>query len=144
MPVLVSVAATPLAPQIMADMEKVYVDSPEFASGTAAAQALADATQAGETLYLGVFNGHNISAVLVRGENENRHMRFLCVHHATRGRGVAERLVAEVRRLEKERGARWLEADFDLTQEGVSEMLLDLGFIPHGDNGHYRALIEAD
>ena len=44
--------------------------------------------------------------------------------------GVAERLVAEVRRIEQERGVRWLEADFDLSQEGVSEMLLDLGFIP--------------
>jgi ribosomal protein S18 acetylase RimI-like enzyme len=144
MPVLVSVAASPLTPQVMADMEKVYADSPEFASGAAAAQVLAEATQAGETLYLGVFNGHNISSVLVRGENDSRHMRFLCVHHATRGRGVAERLVAEVRRIEQERGVRWLEADFDLSQEGVSEMLLDLGFIPHADTRCYRALIASD
>ena len=114
MPVLVSVAAAPLSPQVMADMEKVYVDSPEFASGAAAAEVLADATSDGDTLYLGVFNGHNISAVLVRGDGDSRSMRYLCVHHATRGRGVAERLVAEVRRLEQERGTRWLEADFDL------------------------------
>lgn len=144
MPVLVSVAAAPLSPQVMADMEKVYVDSPEFASGAAAAEVLADATSDGDTLYLGVFNGHNISAVLVRGESDSRAMRYLCVHHATRGRGVAERLVAEVRRLEQERGTRWLEADFDLAQEGVPEMLLDLGFIPHGETGRYRALIAAD
>lgn len=144
MPVLVSVATAPLAPQVMADMEKVYGDSPEFASGAAAAAVLADATNDGDTLYLGVFNGHNISAVLVRGESDSRAMRYLCVHYATRGRGVAERLVAEVRRLEQERGTRWLEADFDLTQEGVPEMLLDLGFIPHGETGRYRALIAAD
>jgi GNAT superfamily N-acetyltransferase len=144
MPVSVSVAVAPLTPSIMVDMEKVYADSPEFESGAEAAQALADATRDGEALYLGMFNGHNISAVVVRGEREVRHMRFLCVHHATRGRGVAERLIAEVRRLEQEAGTRWLEADFNLAQEGVPEMLLDLGFIPHGDAGHYRALIGAD
>lgn len=144
MPVIVSVAAAPLSAQIAADMEKVYADSSEFASGAAAAQVLSDAVSDGDTLYLGVFNGHYISAVLVRGEGENRFMRYLCVHQATRGRGVAERLVAEVRRLEKENGTRWLAADFDLTQEGIPEMLLDLGFIPHGEGGTYRALVEAD
>ncbi len=30
-----------------------------------------------------------------------------------------------------------LEADFDLSQEGVPDMLLALGFIPHGQ-GNYR------
>lgn len=142
MPVLVSVAAAPLSSHIAADLEKVYADSPEFASAAAATQVLADAVSDGDTLYVGVFNGHYIAAVLVRGESETRHMRYLCVHQATRGRGVAERLVEEVRRLELERKTRWLEADFDLTQEGVPEMLLAMGFIPHGQEGHYRCLIE--
>lgn len=144
MPVIVSVAAAPLSSQIAADMEKTYADSPEFASGASARDVLADAVNEGDTLYVGVFNGHYIAAVLVRGEGDSRHMRYLCVHQATRGRGVAERLVAEVRRLEKERGTRWLEADFDLAQEGVPDMLMDLGFIPHGESGIYRALVEAD
>jgi len=141
MPVLVTVAAPPLSPQIAADLGKVYADSPEFSSAAAGVRVLADALSDGDTLYLGVFNGHYIAAVLVRGETETRHMRYLCVHQATRGRGVAERLVEEVRRLELEHSTRWLEADFDLTQEGVPEMLLAMGFIPHGPQGNYRSLI---
>lgn len=144
MPVLVSVAAHPLSSQIAEELEKVYADSPEFANGANAVQALEEAALDGESLYLGVFNDHVIASVLVRGDSESRHMRYLCVHHATRGRGVADRLVAEVRRLEKEQGTRWLATDFDLTQEGIPEMLLDLGFIPHGETGHYRALVATD
>lgn len=143
MPVLVTVASAPLSPQIAADLEKVYADSPEFSSGAAAIKVLGDALSDGDTLYLGVFNGHYIAAVLVRGDTDTRHMRYLCVHQATRGRGVAERLVEEVRRLEQERNTRWLEADFDLTQEGIPEMLLAMSFIPHGTQGSYRSLIDA-
>ena len=142
MPVLVSVAAAPLSAHIAADLEKVYADSPEFVSAAAAVQVLADAITDGDTLYVGVFNGHYIASVLVRGETDTRYLRYLCVHHATRGRGVADRLVEEVRRLELERKTRWLEADFDLTQEGVPEMLLAMGFIPHGQQGQYRCLID--
>lgn len=140
MPVVVTIAAAPLSPEMGRDLVRIYADSPEFASAEAARLVLADAVADGDTLYTGVFNGHHIAAVLVRGAGETRYLRYLCVHQANRDRGVAERLVAEVRRFEAERGTRWLEADFDLTQEGIPEMLLALGFIPHGQ-GNHRCLI---
>lgn len=137
MPVAVEVASSPLSSALENDLTRIYTDYPGFASGAAAVAVLREAVAAGDTLYTGIFNAHHIGAVLVRGDGEVRHMRYLCVHDATRGRGVAERLVAEMRRLEQARGAQWLEADFDLSQEGVPDMLLALGFIPHGE-GNYR------
>ncbi|MFZ5561495.1 MAG: acetyl-CoA sensor PanZ family protein [Pseudomonadota bacterium] len=141
MPVAVEIAAAPLPESLAAELARIYADFPDFASPAAAVAVLRDAVAGGDTLYTGVFNQRHIAAVLVRGEGETRHLRYLAVHPATRGRGVAERLVAEVRRLEAERGTQWLEADFDHSREGVPEMLLALGFIPHGDQGNYRCRV---
>lgn len=141
MPVAVAAVAAPLAADLLQDLQRVYADYPVFASPEDALEVLQQGLAAGGTLYTGLFNARHIAAVLVVGEGEVRGMRYLSVHHATRGRGVAERLVAEVRRLEAGRGAQWLEADFDLSQEGIPEMLLALGFIPHGDN-NYRCRLQ--
>lgn len=138
MPVVVELAAPPLDETVAAELLRIYSDSPDFASPEAAVAVLRDAVAEGDSLYLGIFNAHPIAAVLARGAGETRHLRYLAVHPATRGRGVAERLLAEVRRLESARGAQWLEADFNLDQAGVSDMLLALGFIPHGQ-GAYRS-----
>ncbi len=137
MPVAVEVVSPPLSLALEHDLARIYANYPGFASAEAAMEVLRDALAAGDTLYTGLFNAHHIAAVLVRGEGEVRHMRYLCVHGATRRRGVAERLVDEMRRLEMGRGTQWLEADFDLAQEGVPEVLLALGFIPHA-GGNYR------
>lgn len=142
MPVAVELAAAPLDEGLAAELVRIYEDSPDFTSGEAALAVLRDAVAAGDSLYTGVFNKRHIAAVLVRGEGETRHLRYLAVHPATRGRGVAERLVGEVRRLEAERGTTWLEADFDLSQEGVPDMLLAMGFIPHGSGGNYRCRVD--
>jgi GNAT superfamily N-acetyltransferase len=137
MPVVVERARAPLDETLAAELARIYVDSPDFTSPEAAAAVLRDAVADGDVLYMGLFNARHIAAVLVRGSGETRYLRYLGVHPATRGRGVAERLVAEVRRLEAERGAHWLVADFDLSRQGVTDMLLALGFIPHGQ-GNYR------
>ena len=139
MPVLVERATAPLDQALVDELARIYTDSPDFASPQAAQAVLMDAVAAGDVLYAAVFNGRHIAAVLVRGQGATRHLRYLNVHPATRGRGVAARLVEEVRRLEAEKGAEWLEADFDVTREGIPEMLLAMGFIPHGTTGHYRA-----
>lgn len=141
MPVAVAAVSAPLAADLLQDLQRVYVDYPVFATPDDALAVLQQGVAAGGTLYTGLFNARHIAAVLVVGEDEVRGMRYLSVHQATRGRGVAERLVAEVRRLEAERGARWLEADFDLSQDGIPEMLLALGFIPHGE-GNYRCRLQ--
>lgn len=140
MPVVVERAPTPLPAALSADLPRIYTAAPGFASPEAAAEVVRDAVAHGDTLYTGLFNGHYIAAVLIRGEGPTRHLRHMCVHPATRGRGVAERLVAEVRRMEAENGTEWLEADFDVNQEGVKEMLMALGFIPHG-SGNYRCRV---
>jgi GNAT superfamily N-acetyltransferase len=141
MPVVVEVAATPLSPALETELGHIFTDYPAFTSADIALTVLRAAVAEGDTLYTAFFNNRYIAAVLVRGEGETRHMRYLCVHNATRGRGVAERLIAEMRRYELVRGTKWLEADFDLAQEGVPELLLALGFIPHGAGngaGSYR------
>lgn len=143
MPVVVETAPSALDPVLADQLARIYADSPEFTSAGAAVDVLRDAVAAGDALYMAVFNARHIGAVLVRGDGPTRHMRYLCVHEATRGRGVAERLVAEVRKREAGRGTYWLEADFDLSQEGVPEMLLAMGFIPHGA-GNYRCRIGSD
>jgi GNAT superfamily N-acetyltransferase len=136
MPVLVSTLPRPLSDADKEGLSRIYADSPEFEDIESALFRLENAVLSGAQLYVGIFNQRAIAAVLVEGASETRQMRYLCVHPATRGRGVADRLISEVRRLEAERGTHWLEADFDLNQEGVSEMLLSMGFIPKGD-GHY-------
>lgn len=138
MPVIVESFRQALPAEVGAQLSRVYRDSPEFESGEAAVAALAAALAAGATLYTGFFNQRHIAAILAEGEGPHRQLRYLCVHPATRGRGVAERLMAEARRLQGEVGVEYLEADFDLSQEGVPEMLLALGFIPHGEAGIYR------
>lgn len=139
MPVLVERATAPLDQVLVDELARIYTDSPDFASPQAAQSVVLDAVASGDVLYAAVFNGRHIAAVLVRGQGATRHLRYLNVHPATRGRGVAVRMVEEVRRLEAEQGAEWLETDFDATREGIPEMLLAMGFIPHGTTGHYRA-----
>lgn len=139
MPVIVERHAGSLDSTLLEELGRLYSDTPDFANAASAREVLSDAVADGDVLYAALFNGKHIGAALIRGEGATRHMQYLAVHPATRGRGVASRLVAEIRRLEAETGADWVEADFDITQEGIPEMLLSMGFIPHGLDGHYRA-----
>ncbi|HEX4869899.1 MAG TPA: acetyl-CoA sensor PanZ family protein [Moraxellaceae bacterium] len=139
MPVLVERHTAALDPVLVAELGRLYTDTPDFASPASAQAVLQDAVAGGDVLYAGLFNGKHIAAALLRGNGATRHLHYLAVHPATRGRGVASRLVAEIRRIEGADGADWIEADFDTTQEGIPEMLLSMGFIPHGPLGHFRA-----
>lgn len=142
MPLLVERHQTTLPDALRADLAKVYRDSPEFPSGEAAVQALTAALAAPDAvLYTGVFNSRHICGVLASGQPGQRQMRYLCVHPANRGRGLAHRLFDEVRRLEAAAGAQYLEAGFNLQQAGVPEMLLRAGFIPQGEPPVYRCLL---
>lgn len=118
-------------------LDKVYVDTPGTSGSVEVLQEVEKGLKNGGRYYAGQFNGKWIAGVLVSGLDGERVLRFLAVHPATRGRGVAERLVNEVRRLEAEQGEGYLVTGFDLTQPGVPEMLLALGFIPH-EEGAYR------
>lgn len=139
MPVLIERATAPLEPALVQELARLYADTPDFSSPASAQAVIQEAVAEGDRLYLGLFNGKHIAAALIRGEGATRHLHYLAVHPATRGRGVASRLVAELRHMEAGSGAEWLEADFDISREGIPEMLLAMGFIPHGPQGHYRA-----
>lgn len=139
MPLLVESVRQTLPEALAAALARVYRDSPEFASSEAAMTVLAQGLgEDGSVLYSGVFNSKPIAAVLASGSGKCRQLRHLCVHPANRGRGVGARLMDEVRRLEGEQGVEYLEAVFDLSQAGVPEMLLAMGFIPHGEPPVYR------
>ena len=139
MPVLVERHTAPLDAALITELGRLYQDSPDFSSAASAQAVLHDAVETGDVLYAGLFNGKHIAAALIRGTGPTRHLHYLAVHPATRQRGVAGRLVDEIRRTEAAQGAEWIEADFDTSQEGIPEMLLSMGFIPHGAEGHFRA-----
>jgi GNAT superfamily N-acetyltransferase len=139
MPLTVESFQFALPDALRIQLVKVYKDTPEFASGESAMEVLEEALGVhGSVLYSGVFNGKHICSVLATGDGPHRQLRYLCVHPANRGRGIARRLMDEVRRLEADQGVVYLEAVFDLRQEGVPEMLLSMGFIPHGEPEGYR------
>ena len=136
MPVEVREIRRVLPDDVAASLERVYVDCPGMASAEDALGRVRAGLARGDRFYAGLFNGKWIAGVLVVGEGAERFLRYLAVHPATRGRGVAERLIGEVRRLESELGEGYLVSGFDLSQEGLPEMLLAMGFIPHGDDGY--------
>lgn len=138
MPLIVESFRLGLPGEVKEQLGRLYKGSPEFSSGDAAAVVIEEALQGSDsTLYTGVFNARHICAILAQGKAPRRQLRYLCVHPANRGRGIARRLFEEVRRLESAQGITDLEAAFDLDIEGVPEMLKALGFAP-GPNGHYQ------
>lgn len=136
MPVEVREIRKSLPDEVAESLQKVYVDCPGTTSADDALGRIRAGLERGDRFYAGLFNGKWIAGVLVLGQGEERFLRYLAVHPATRGRGVAERLLGEVRRLEAEHGEGYLVSGFDLSQEGLPEMLLAMGFIPHGDDGY--------
>jgi GNAT superfamily N-acetyltransferase len=142
MPLIVESCRSSLPDAAKANLARVYRDSPEFASGEGAVTALdAMLGDPEAVLYAGVFNGKHICAMLASGPAVRRQLRYLCVHPANRGRGIANRLFEEVRRQEAAAGASYLEAVFNLEQPGVPELLLAVGFIPQGQPEVYRCML---
>lgn len=140
MPLIVGSFRSGLPGDVKDQLAKLYKDSPEFSSGEAAVAVLAEAVEGGATLYTGVFNSRHICAVLAQGNAPRRQLRYLCVHSANRGRGLARRLFEEVSRLEGAQGVSSLEALFDLRLKGVPEMLGALGFASEGGDSYVRPL----
>lgn len=108
------------------DLARVYADFP----GRDAAACVADirsALAADGVFYAGVFNGRTVAGVLVSGPADSRRLQLVAVRAATRGRGVALRLVDEVARLEAATGGRRL-----LVTGGpeTGAVLTRLGFAP--------------
>lgn len=103
MPVSVT-AEKSLSPELSAGLSKLYASSPEFGSGQEAVEEAERVLGIGGTVYVGWFNGKAVSSIMAWGPDDARTLRWIVVHAANRGRGIADRLVAEACRLEREQG----------------------------------------
>ncbi|MBP7793687.1 GNAT family N-acetyltransferase [Acinetobacter portensis] len=90
--------------EVRTQLERLYDTSPEFADGKDATAQLEQNLQQYTLLYIAEFNTKIIGAVWCTGQAETRTIENIVIHSANRGRGVAERLVSEVCRMEEEKG----------------------------------------
>lgn len=100
-----TIADTGFAEQI----ERIYDTSPEFGDGQDALEQLQQQLQQYTTLYTAEFNSKIIGAIWCTGQGDSRLLENVVVHPANRGRGVAERLVEEVCKMEEAQGVKKFE-----------------------------------
>ena len=109
MPITVH-AKTSLENQEVRDqLERLYDTSPEFGDGKDAVEQLEQNLAQYTLLYTAEFNTKIIGALWCTGQGESKVLENIVVHPANRGRGVAERLVEEVCRIEEEKGVKVFE-----------------------------------
>ena len=95
--------------EVREQLERLYDTSPEFGDGQDAIEQLEQNLAQYTLLYTAVFNTKIIAAIWSTGQGESRTLENIVVHPANRGRGVAERLVSEVCRMEEEKGVKSFE-----------------------------------
>lgn len=87
-------------------IKNLYETSPEFADGEEAVQQLEQELTQDVILYTAIFNDKIIGAVWCKGQGNIRLLQYIVIHPANRGRGVAERLISEVCRIEEAQGVK--------------------------------------
>ena len=87
--------------EVRSQLERLYDTSPEFSDGADAMEQLEQNLAQYTSVYSAEFNSKIIGAIWCTGQGESRILENLVVHPANRGRGVAERLVSEVCRMEE-------------------------------------------
>ena len=105
MPVIVS-AEQQLSPELSQHLAKLYDSSPEFSNGEAAIIKANQVLANQGLVYIGWFNNRPVASIMASGAANNRLLHNIVVHPANRGRGIADRLMAETCRLEREKGAK--------------------------------------
>lgn len=93
-------------PELKLRIEKLYDNSPEFASGKEAIELFEKTFAKGGQLYLGMFNGKPIAAIgcFDEGIENKRLLQYIVVHPANRGRGIAAKFIKQVTDLERKKG----------------------------------------
>ena len=109
MPITVHPYTTLENDEIRSQLERLYDTSPEFADGQDAIEQLEQNLSQYTLVYTAVFNTKIIGAIWCSGQGDRRTLENIVVHPANRGRGVAERLVAEACRMEQEKGVQHFE-----------------------------------
>ena len=92
--------------EVRDQLERLYDTSPEFGDGKDAIEQLEQNLAQYTLLYTAEFNTKIIGALWCTGQGESKVLENIVVHPANRGRGVAERLVEEVCRIEEEKGVK--------------------------------------
>ena len=95
--------------EIRSQLERLYDTSPEFGDGHDAIEQLEQNLAQYTLVYTAEFNTKVIGAIWCTGQGESKTLEYIVVHPANRGRGVAERLVAEVCRMEEAKGVKVFE-----------------------------------
>lgn len=109
MPITVHPHTTLENDEIRSQLERLYDTSPEFADGQDAIEQLEQNLAQYTLVYTAVFNTKIIATIWCSGQGDKRRLENIVVHPANRGRGVAERLVAEVCRMEQDKGVQHFE-----------------------------------
>lgn len=109
MPITVHPYTTLENDEIRSQLERLYDTSPEFADGHDAIEQLEQNLSQYTLVYTAVFNTKIIGAIWCSGQGNRRTLENIVVHPANRGRGVAERLVAEACRMEQDKGVQYFE-----------------------------------
>ncbi|MEG0482683.1 GNAT family N-acetyltransferase [Acinetobacter piscicola] len=92
--------------EVRDQLERLYDTSPEFGDGKDAVEQLEQNLAQYTLLYTAEFNTKIIGALWCTGQGESKILENIVVHPANRGRGVAERLVEEVCKIEEEKGVK--------------------------------------
>ena len=92
--------------EVRSQLERLYDTSPEFSDGSDAVDQLEQQLKQDSVLYIAEFNTKIIGALWCTGKENVKTLEYIVVHPANRGRGVAERLVAETCRIEEAQGVQ--------------------------------------
>ena len=103
MPITVQAYTSLENDEVRSQLERLYDTSPEFSDGADAMEQLEQNLAQYTSVYSAEFNSKIIGAIWCTGQGESRILENIVVHPANRGRGVAERLVSEVCRMEEEK-----------------------------------------
>ena len=109
MPITVHAYTSLEKEELRSQLERLYDTSPEFGDGHDAVEQLEQNLAQYTLLYTAEFNTKVIGAMWCSGQGENKTLEYIVVHPANRGRGVAERLVEEVCRMEEAKGVKVFE-----------------------------------
>ena len=109
MPITVHAYTSLEKEELRSQLERLYDTSPEFGDGHDAVEQLEQNLAQYTLLYTAEFNTKVIGAIWCSGQGENKTLESIVVHPANRGRGVAERLVEEVCRMEEAKGVKVFE-----------------------------------
>ena len=109
MPITVHAKTSLENEEVRNQLERLYDTSPEFGDGKDAVEQLEQNLAQYTLLYTAEFNTKIIGALWCSGQGESKVLENIVVHPANRGRGVAERLVEEVCRIEEEKGVKIFE-----------------------------------